>query len=93
MKLSLSLDGSLSEVIDLKLYLDTPSRQRILELYRLRHWDFWPEDAWIWRFEDVCALYFRARRHSGVFASEPEAAAVLYAIERAVKDSMEDEFA
>lgn len=92
MKAILSVDY-IGEVIDLKPYLDTPTRLKIAELYELHGWPFEPPDAWIWKFEDVCALYFRARRHADIFGSDPDQGAVLYAIEGAIKDCMEDEFA
>ena len=92
MKAILSLDGSFAEVIDLKLYLDIPTRDKLAELYRLHDWPFDPPDAWIWQFADVCALYFRARRHADIFGSDPDQARVLYSIESAIKDSMADEF-
>jgi hypothetical protein len=74
-------------MIDLKLYLDGPTRDAIAELYALCRWDF--EPSWEWPFKDVCALYFRVCMHRESFAS----VGLVLMIETAAHDYMEDEFA
>jgi hypothetical protein len=93
MKVILSTDGTFGEVIDLKPYVRPHAREKIAELYRLHGWEFEPPDAWLWRFEDVCALYFRAARHRDVFGDFPASELVLCSIESAIEDCLQDEFA
>lgn len=93
MKAILSLDGDFTEVIDLRVYVPLDQQEKIAALYQLHSWPLEPEGAWIWRFEDVCALYFRVRRHADYFGPDPKQAQLLYAIEVAITDSQEDEFA
>lgn len=81
------------DVIDLGKYLDDRQIELTRALYVAWHWDWFPPDALKWRFADVCALYFRVRHYGEVFGSEPERAAALTAIERAITEYMEDEYA
>jgi len=55
------------DLIDLRLYLDTPTRAAVAALYKEVGWEFEPPDAWLWRFADVCALYFRVEAHADFF--------------------------
>lgn len=92
MKTILSTDGTIGEVIDLTEYLSLATRQLIAALYKLHGWPFEPPDAWIWKYADVCALYFRLRRHADLLGSDPEQARVLGAIETAINHCLADEF-
>lgn len=81
-------------MIDLKPYLTPPVRQLISELYQLHQWPFEPPDAWIWKYPEVCALYFRVERHADVFAGEAQRGRhVLAGIRTAIDDYLRDEFA
>lgn len=59
-------DGTFVELIDLKRYLSIELRADIVRFYQKHNWPLEPPDAWIWKFEDVCALYFRVH-HSDIF--------------------------
>ncbi len=90
MKAILSMDAGLVEVIDLKPYIRPQEREIIAKLYKLHHWDF--REEWVWVFEDVCALYFRAQRHKDIFGEFPAQVKLLSAIEASINDCQEDEF-
>lgn len=81
------------DTIDLAEYLDARQVDLIRALYVAWHWDWFPPEALRWRFADVCALYFRARHYGEAFGPEPERAALLTSIERAISDYMSDEYA
>ena len=76
-------------MIDLRPYIDGPTRLVIAEMYAVYQWQF--EPSWIWPFADVCALHFRVCRNAE--ALEDAAVAVALSIRAAIYDYMEDEFA
>lgn len=80
------------DIINLADFLTASQIAVARELYTLYHWDWFPPDALKWRFADVCALFFRLRRHADLFPGE-ESGLVLAALERAINQYQVDEIA
>lgn len=81
------------DLIDLADFITAWQVEIIRNLYTLHNWDWYPPHALKWRFADVCALFFRVRRHADIFSDSDEYGNVLAALERAISEYQEDEFA
>lgn len=87
-----NIEKAFPELVDLRTYLLPEARDMVRELYKLYRWDFEPQDAWTWKFADVCALYFRVLRHRDYFGPLLDSRQLLTALEAAISDYQADEF-